>query len=155
MVNEYGSEMPRSILENYLRPKTLQEWLQENEDIFRERLWGRDKWLRRKLYPSSGSAQLEDFDITTLNSIFSKLLDDFPGPQNGWSQDPDPSDLSQAADLQRLAKLRNNLAHSIKCQLSDEDFEARWAEAEEIIKRLGGDDMEILRLKLGKAQILD
>ena len=88
-----------------------------------------------------------------MNSIFGKLLDDFPGPQNGWSRDPGPSDLTQAADLQRLAKLRNNLAHSIKCQLSDEDFEAKWAEAKTVIMRLGGGETEILRLKFAKLHI--
>ena len=150
LIMEYGIEMPREILQSHLSPKTFQEWLQENEADFRQKLGGNNKWVRRLLYPNTGSAQMTDLEITSLNVIFTRLLEGFPPPNGGWFQEPAATDLSTGADLLRLAKLRNNFAHSLRCQLSDHEFDSKWQEAEKVVKRLGGSEAHFLRIKYGE-----
>ena len=119
LVKGYGVEQARTILVNILHPKTVQEWLGDMKEIFRDKLKGPQKWFFKELYRDNGCVQLEDLDTTLLKAIFSKLpLDSFPAPKNGWNvKQPDEGHKSQAADLLRLFNLRNNLAHGGNCKL--------------------------------------
>ncbi|XP_028517708.1 uncharacterized protein LOC110248220 [Exaiptasia diaphana] len=100
------------------------------------------------LYPSSGSATSVNFDITLLFLLLRNVCG-LKAPGSGWDDAPLPADISLEADLVRIKRCRNNLAHNPAQALPDSEMEKHWVEMETVLTRLGGHRYwpEIQRLK--------
>ena len=141
IVMQLGAKKILQVLERHTRREyllSLADWLQANRSDLYPKLGGMNKWVRRLVYPDSGQPDLPKLDITALKVIVTKLMDDFPRPQQGWNDDPPPSDLTKGADIVRLGKLRNDrlIAHTATVQLTREEFDSHWSKAKEILLRL-------------------
>ncbi|KAK3104921.1 hypothetical protein FSP39_013227 [Pinctada imbricata] len=89
------------------------------------------------LYPSTGSANLDDFDATLLILLLRNLSNVTP-PATGWNTDPVPSDTSLGADLLRLRGIRNEHAHCKNMRMTNTEFGKKWSNLTVILARLGG-----------------
>jgi hypothetical protein len=72
--------------------------------------------------------------ITLMINLFSK--DQLEPPKKGWGHQPRPNDKSLGADLLRLRYHRNRVAHSVRAELEEDEFENKWDEVKEIIIRI-------------------
>lgn len=101
-----------------------------------ERSNGFPKQKKSKLFPDPGDVNPEEFDIPLLVFLL-KNFTKIPPPSAGWNSDPSPNDNSEAADLLRIRRIRNELAHNQNGTLKDSRFESMWKETEIILQRIG------------------
>ena len=134
---EYGCRLLRRRLLEYIHPQSLPDWADDHQNHIRQTLKGPQKRIRQKLLPEHGHAKLDDFDMTLLVNVCTKLLGD-------------GIDATFKDDVAQLGKLRNepSLAHNPRCELLDTDFEMKWGEAASILLRLGAEKDNIDSLKI-------
>ena len=147
LVIEFGAQKILEILERHLQDaenKSFEEWLADNKEAFYDRLKKPVRWVWNTLYPETCNMEKASLDITVLKTIFVRLLDTFPEPQNGWDGHLDPNDHSEDANILRIVKLRNgpHIAHNATCQLKQQHFEEKWRELDP------GSERKISRLKV-------
>ncbi|XP_052706660.1 uncharacterized protein LOC128182085 [Crassostrea angulata] len=79
-----------------------------------------------------------DFDITLLYFLFRNICS-IPPHKNKWGKDPDPTDKSVSASIERIRISRNDwYGHATDFSLSDSDFKQRWNHISQIVKDLEG-----------------
>ena len=99
------------------------------------------------LYPSSGSPDSRNFDITLLTVLLRNICG-LTTPAKGWVAMPDPKDTSIAANVLRLKCYRNQLyAHVTSTEINDLEFEDFWKEISVALVALGISQKEIDELK--------
>ncbi|XP_048578793.1 uncharacterized protein LOC116614441 isoform X2 [Nematostella vectensis] len=80
-----------------------------------------------KLYPPTGSPNIQDFDITLLFVLLRNICPSLKPPPKGWDILPSIADNSLEANLVRIRCLRNELYGHIKAAaLKDVEFEDYW-----------------------------
>ena len=95
------------------------------------------------LYPQTGvfSGSYADFDISLLYVLIRNLTG-IPDHNTGWGNEPDITDNSTAANVERIRLLRNKYFHCPSIQLSDKKFGKEWqniiTSIQEIEKTLPG-----------------
>ena len=79
------------------------------------------------LYPKTGvfNGSYADFDVSLLYVLIRNLAR-IPDHNTGWGNDPDMTDNSTAANVERIRLLRNKYAHGSTSQLTDKDFKKEW-----------------------------
>lgn len=78
------------------------------------------------------------FDITLLCFLFRNMRL-IPPHKNKWGNEPEPSDKSVSANIERIRILRNEgYAHATDPSLTDSDFEQKWNYISQIVKELEG-----------------
>jgi hypothetical protein len=70
------------------------------------------------------------FDITLFYKIIRNTAD-VKKPTKGWGEEPDPSDIEPADDLERVRICRNSLSHCLP-SVSDEEFKRKWKDMSEV-----------------------
>ncbi|XP_062582489.1 E3 ubiquitin-protein ligase DZIP3-like [Saccostrea cucullata] len=105
--------------------------------IKKERVISTQQW--NILYPSSGYVTSRQFDVTTLILLL-RYMTSVPAPVTGFDKLPSQSDNSVGADLARMKYYRNIVAHSKNAKLSEMEFNDYWADIENAIGRLGGNE---------------
>uniref|UniRef100_A0A8W8MMG5 DZIP3-like HEPN domain-containing protein n=1 Tax=Magallana gigas TaxID=29159 RepID=A0A8W8MMG5_MAGGI len=62
-----------------------------------------------------------------------------PPHKNEWGNDPEPTDRSLSANIERIRIIRNEwYAHAPEFSLTDSDFEQKWKFMSQIVKELEG-----------------
>lgn len=77
------------------------------------------------------------FDITLLYFLFRNMCSIKPHKKN-WGNDPEPTDKSLSANIERIRILRNGYGHATDFSLTDSDFEQKWSYIFQIVKELEG-----------------
>ena len=79
------------------------------------------------LYPQTGvfNGSYADFDVSLLYVLIRNLTR-IPDHNTGWGNDPDITDNSIAANVERIRLLRNKYAHGSTSQLTDKELKKEW-----------------------------
>lgn len=99
-----------------------------------------NKVQRDLLYPSLGSflGTYNDFDLSLLYVLLRNVADISPH-KKGWGKQPDPSDCSVSANIDRVREIRNvYCGHAASVSLSDPEFHKIWQDLTIIIGELEG-----------------
>ncbi|XP_062618762.1 uncharacterized protein LOC134280370 [Saccostrea cucullata] len=75
---------------------------------------------------SSYTGNYDDMDIPLLYILLRNICS-IPPHSNGWGNDPDPTDRSLSANIERIRIARNQCVHSSTPALSNADFYTVWA----------------------------
>ncbi|KAK3107907.1 hypothetical protein FSP39_024901 [Pinctada imbricata] len=113
----------RDLLRDHVPPQTFPQ-------IIRQKM-ANHKWTKPQrdlILPSTGqySGNYSDFDISLLYTLLRNLCN-IPKHKNGWGNDPDPNDMSLAANIERIRICRNRLGHALDFSLSDLEFNDIWS----------------------------
>ena len=128
-----------------LGPQIISREKKKLEKAKRKRLIRDDQW--KKLFPSDGSPNLEEFDITLWHFLIREiyLADEIDG--STWNTMPKESDQSPLANLIRIRCFRNEINHSGSTAIPNDAFEDMWAKISSALVALGLDKTELDRLK--------
>ena len=111
---------------------------------------------KKLLLTNTQNDVIEKCDLTLLIRLvsFFKML---PIPPCGWHsmKEPDPSHLDPSSDVLRLRFMRNALYHSVQCAIPQEDFEKRWTEGTEILRRLNAKQSAMDKIKPRKFEMVE
>lgn len=77
-----------------------------------------------------------EFDITLLYFLFRNISSIKPHSKQ-WGNEPDPSDRSVSANIERIRSIRNDYVHKRHPSTSKSDFEREWKNIFRIVKELG------------------
>lgn len=77
-----------------------------------------------------------EFDITLLYLLFRNISSIKPHSKQ-WGNEPDPSDRSVSANIERIRSIRNDYFHKRHPSISKSDFEREWKNIFRIVKELG------------------
>ena len=144
-----GTYVSRKYFDSFHPPGTLPQIISREkkklEKAKRKRLIRDDQW--KKLFPSDGSPNLEEFDITLWHFLIREiyLADEIDG--STWNTMPKESDQSPLANLIRIRCFRNEINHSGSTAIPNDAFEDMWAKISSALVALGLDKTEIDRLK--------
>ncbi|KAK3107055.1 hypothetical protein FSP39_006003 [Pinctada imbricata] len=113
----------RDLLRDHVPPQKFPQ-------IIRQKM-ANHKWTKPQrdlILPSTGqySGNYSDFDISLLYTLLRNLCK-IPKHKNGWGNDPDPNDMSLAANIERIRICRNRLGHALVLSLSDLEFNDIWS----------------------------
>ncbi|XP_062621182.1 uncharacterized protein LOC134282807 isoform X2 [Saccostrea cucullata] len=75
---------------------------------------------------SSYTGNYHDMDISLLYTLLRNICG-IPPHNNGWGNDPDPTDRSLSANIERIRIARNQCVHSSSPVLSNSDFNTIWS----------------------------
>ncbi|XP_062599457.1 uncharacterized protein LOC134260969 [Saccostrea cucullata] len=75
---------------------------------------------------STYTGNYEDMDIPLLYILLRNICS-IPPHTNGWGNDPDPTDRSLSANIERIRIARNQCVHSSSPALSNADFNTIWS----------------------------
>jgi hypothetical protein len=80
------------------------------------------------ILPKNGSysGNYKDMDISLLYLLL-RNVSGIPPHTKGWGNDPDPSDRSLSANIERIRLVRNQCVHSPVPYLSNSDFVTVWS----------------------------
>ncbi|XP_046858502.1 uncharacterized protein LOC124451946 [Xenia sp. Carnegie-2017] len=99
------------------------------------------------LYPSTGSPDIEHFDISLLTVLLRNICC-LTAPHSGWNNLPSSSDTSISANIARIKFYRNEVyGHITTTSLKDSEFEYLWQEISKALVGLGIQQTEIDELK--------
>ena len=99
------------------------------------------------LYPASGPADANSFDISLLTILLRNICG-LPSPAAGWNAMPIGSDTSVSAEILRIKMIRNEVyGHISTAQLDDAKFETLWREISQPLIKLGIPQQGIDELK--------
>ncbi|XP_056016833.1 uncharacterized protein LOC125653969 [Ostrea edulis] len=114
----------RDILRHYVPPHTFHHVIKQNK-LNLPRL-NRDQ--RDLILPRNGhyTGNYVDMDISLLY-ILLRNISSIPLHSNGWGNDPDPSDKSVSANIERIRLVRNLCVHSSDPSMSISDFNSIWS----------------------------
>jgi hypothetical protein len=76
---------------------------------------------------SSYSGNYKDMDISLLYLLL-RNVSGIPAHTKGWGNDPDPSDRSISANIERIRLVRNRCVHCSVPNLSNSDFVTVWSD---------------------------
>ena len=131
----------QEVLRYYVPEKDLHKLL--NDPAKKRKIIPFVREKKRTLYPQTGvfSGSYADFDIGLLYVLIRNLIV-IPDHNTGWGNEPDITDKSTAANVERIRLLRNKYCHGPSIQLSDKDFGKEWQKIitciQEIEKKLPG-----------------
>jgi hypothetical protein len=99
------------------------------------------------LFPTSGVADSNNFDITLLTILLRNICGMSP-PATGWNHIPPASDTSKSADIVRIKLYRNDVyGHIPSAQYDNVKFETLWQEISKPLVKLGIPQQDIDELK--------
>jgi hypothetical protein len=151
LINQ-GSEALRRVLQTEIRtsppPSTLDSLLNTHKKSLqkiRYSVINAAQW--KLLFPASGSADSNNFDITLLTILLRNICG-LPSPAPGWNVMPPAGDTSISADILRIKMFRNEVyGHISSAQLDDTEFETLWQEISQPLIKLGISQQDIDELK--------
>lgn len=105
----------------------------------------KEQW--HKLFPKSNNKSYsKSFDITLISIVIINCTD-LPAPSTGWNHKLLPTtDGSKSANVLRAREWRNDLIHTVPCDIDQNIFKRKWNEGETIIQKLGYEH-DIMHLK--------
>ena len=125
-LKEPCTSMLREVLRQYIPEQDMHKVLNDPANKqFKERLL--NKKQKSILYPQIGvfNGSYADFDVSLLYVLIRNLTG-IPDHNKGWGNEPDITDNSIAANIERIRLLRNKYAHESSCQLTDTEFKKEW-----------------------------
>ena len=144
-----GTYVSRKYFDSFHPPGKLPQIISREkkklEEAKKKRFIRDDQW--KKLFPSDGSPNFEEFDITLWHFLIREiyLADEIDG--STWNTMPKESDQSPLANLIRIRCFRNEINHSGSTAIPNDAFEDMWAKISSALVALGLDKTEIDRLK--------
>lgn len=125
------SEVLRAVLLKRISPPDLKKKLDQFlADDFKQNMFF--KPFKREI----DSENYSNFDINLLYMILRHLAS-LPPPGNGWGREPDPSDRSVSANIERIRLIRNKyVAHVSDVSFSSSDFKKISESIIQIIQEL-------------------
>jgi hypothetical protein len=137
MLVDMAPKVLRQVFDHYCPPANLLRHLQATPNaqtlnrLYQRKTITQPQW--DTIFPLSGSPTSSTYDVT----IFVLMLRNVCGvnpPRTGWDQMPPTSDVSQAADIVRIRRWRNELlAHAHKAETSNTSFTQLWKQVSEVI----------------------
>lgn len=76
-----------------------------------------------------------DFDITLLYFLL-RNISTIPQHFNKWGNDPQPTDRSVSANIERIRLIRNEYGHISNILIPDKEFKSKWQHVFDIVKDL-------------------
>ena len=133
-----GGEGLRRVLLAKIWPSTLVAVLNAKklvlQNLKKKRVINDQQW--DLLYPTSGTPDFENFDITLLTVLIRNIVA-LPAPATGWSGMPRPNDHSASANVLRIRLYRNEIyAHAARTQIDDTTFENFWRKISQVLRKL-------------------
>ena len=144
-----GTYVSRKYFDSFHPPGKLPQIISREkkklEEAKKKRFIRDDQW--KKLFPSDGSPNFEEFDITLWHFLIREiyLADEIDG--STWNTMPKESDQSPLANLIRIRCFRNEINHSGSTAIPNDAFEDMWAKISSALVALSLDKTEIDRLK--------
>ncbi|XP_046857558.1 uncharacterized protein LOC124450951 [Xenia sp. Carnegie-2017] len=115
------------------------------ESLRKRSVINKEQW--NLLYPSTGSPDIENFNISLL-SILLRNICGLTAPHGRWDNLPSHSDTSISANIARIKFYRNKLyCYITKTSVDDSKFEDLWQEISKTLVGLGIQQTEIDELK--------
>ena len=153
-----GTKVLREVFDSIHPPHSLRRTLLDPanhkilKNLYTRKILFKEQW--DKLYPASSHAvDSKSFDITLLYLLLRSICH-LPTPAGGWSNLPAPTNMNTEDDIVRLKLFRNQIAHSERPALSQEDFDDSWNDISNVLVRLGGahyqqeiDDLKVLSME--------
>ena len=129
-------------------PSTLTAALNKNKAIvqkLRYKVINPSQW--KLLYPSSGTPDSKNFDVTLLIVLLRNICG-LTRSASGWDALPPDSDTSVAANIARIKYYRNQVhAHITTTEIADNEFENLWLKISKALIGLGIPKPELDELK--------
>lgn len=75
------------------------------------------------------------FDVTLLYKLLRNLCSSLT-PQQDWGKEPKTIDILIVHDIERLRLFRNEIAHAVSSEFTDDKFEQFWKKVESVIQRI-------------------
>ena len=143
-----GTQALRATFDFYCQPAKLTTELHANKHKLqglRYKVITPPQWTL--LYPSAGSPDSKNFDITLLTILLRNICG-LPSPATGWRTMPPDADNSVAANILRIQLYRNEVyAHKASTEIDDITFEKLWPKIFAALIGLGIPSREIDELK--------
>ncbi|XP_046858221.1 uncharacterized protein LOC124451658 [Xenia sp. Carnegie-2017] len=115
------------------------------ESLRKRNVINREQW--NLLYPSIGSPDIENFDISLLTILLRNVCG-LTEPSGGWNNLPSSSDTSISANIARIKFYRNKVyGHITTTSVDDREFEYLWQKISKALVGLGIEQTEIDELK--------
>ena len=147
LVNK-GTQALRAAFDFMYPPSTLTAALNTNKAILqklRYKVINPSQW--KLLYPSSGTPDSKNFDVTLLTVLLRNICG-LSRPASGWDALPPDSDTSVAANIARIKFYRNQVhAHITTTEIADNEFENLWLKISKALIGLGIPKSELDELK--------
>jgi hypothetical protein len=147
LVNK-GTQALRAAFDFMYPPSILAAVLNTNKAILqklRYKVINPSQW--KLLYPSSGTPDSKNFDVTLLTVLLRNICG-LSRPASGWDALPPDSDTSVAANIARIKFYRNQVhAHITTTEIADNEFEDLWLEISKALIGLGIPKPELDELK--------
>ena len=147
LVNK-GTQALRAAFDFMYPPSTLTAVLNTNKAILqklRYKVIIPSQW--KLLYPSSGTPDSKNFDLTLLTVLLRNICG-LTRPASGWDALPPDSDTSVAANIARIKFYRNQVyAHITTTEIADNEFKNLWLKISKALIGLGIPKYELDELK--------
>ncbi|XP_046857843.1 uncharacterized protein LOC124451265, partial [Xenia sp. Carnegie-2017] len=128
-----------------LKDKLNDPYTKSNLTSLKFKVISKEQW--NLLYPSTGSPDIENFDISLLTVLLRNICG-FTEPSGGWNNLPSSSDTSISANIARIKIYRNKVyGHITTFSVDDSKFEYLWQEISKALVGLGIQQTEITELK--------
>ncbi|XP_045185673.2 E3 ubiquitin-protein ligase DZIP3-like [Mercenaria mercenaria] len=123
--------IPTNDLQNKLNNPTVRGKL---NSMRKGKVLTTEQW--KVLYPMYGQPNSADFDISLLACLLRYICGlDEQSPM--WTCIPPSFNTSVEADITRLRQCRNEMSHMKSTHLTQQEFQQKWGDMEQIILRLG------------------
>ncbi|XP_046849609.1 uncharacterized protein LOC124443124 [Xenia sp. Carnegie-2017] len=145
-----GTQALKDTLQYLLKPSNLSATLNDPSKksklkSLKVKVIGKDEW--DLLYPSTGSPDIKNFDISLLTVLLRNICG-LLAPASGWNSLPPASDTSVSSNIARIKYYRNKVyGHITTTSLDDSKFEDLWQETSKALVGLGIQQTEIDELK--------
>ncbi|XP_046848329.1 uncharacterized protein LOC124441898 [Xenia sp. Carnegie-2017] len=143
-----GTQALKDTLQSLLKPSSLSATLNdpsEKSKLKSIKVIGKDQW--DLLYPSTGSPDIKNFDISLLTVLLRNICV-LRAPAGGWNSLPPASDTSVSSNIARIKYYRNKVyGHITKTNIDDSEYEDLWQEISKALVGLGIRQTEIDELK--------
>ncbi|XP_065924978.1 uncharacterized protein [Magallana gigas] len=123
-------DLLREVLAKEISPPGLEKKV---KDYIRD---NRKTFISEKHRKLVHNKKYSDFDITLLYFLLRNICSIHPH-KNKWGNDPEPTDRSVSANIERFRIFRNEwYGHATDFSLSDSDFERKWNHISQTVKEL-------------------
>lgn len=119
----------------FIKPKKLDTHIQNCSDLCKGGTRLNSDQKKKCSNGPNGEPDYKQFDVTLCYKLIRNVCS-LPEPHNKWGNKPNPTDQNISDDIERIREFRNrHFAHAECAELSDDEFNDLWKEAESIIKR--------------------
>ncbi|XP_062582139.1 uncharacterized protein LOC134243912, partial [Saccostrea cucullata] len=106
---KYAEELMRKKFNEIVKPENLKEHIEKHRKSFKS-FKSLEEVQGKLLFPENGEVSTDNFDVTTLYTLFRRTLENIK-PQNGWNVFPGDENITLGDDIERIHIIRNFVVH--------------------------------------------